>query len=218
MNVQDFINQYKGRAWDFDGYYGAQCVDLVQFFAKWLGYGRFTGNAIDLWNQAGSNYVQIPNTPSFVPQAGDIAVWGRSFGNGYGHVGICTGNGNRDWFESLDANWGDSRALVVRHNYVGFLGVLRPKKLIPAPVPAPHVAAKRLVKVTLPNLQVRVAPNVTAAGNKANTPDGMLHAGMVVEVAGEVDGQQVTINGVTSNKWAKSVRGNYFWLGGTQPA
>lgn len=214
MNPLDFINQYNGKAWDFDGYYGIQCVDLAQYYAKWLGYPKFTGNAIDIWNQAGTNYERIFNTPSYVPKAGDIIIWNTQFGNGYGHVAIANGNGTTDWFESLDQNWGSSAAHIVRHNYTGVLGCLRPKKLIVVP-PQPVVSYKT-VRSDVPVLQVRTGPATWYAGNQANTPDGVLHAGMTASCVAIVDGQSVTVAGVTSNKWCKSIRGNYYALAGVK--
>lgn len=90
--------------------------------------------------------------------------------------------------------------------------LINPDSLFASP-PPPVV---KTVTVTLPTLQVRTGPGTNYQGNQANTPDGLLHAGMVVTVAGEVTGQNVSIGGVTSNKWYKSVRGNYFWSGGTR--
>lgn len=90
--------------------------------------------------------------------------------------------------------------------------LINPDSLFANP-PAPTV---KTVTVTLSSLQVRTGPGTNYAGNKANTTDGMLHAGMVVQVAGQVAGQNVTIGGKTTNIWYKSVRGNYFWSGGTR--
>ncbi len=210
MNVQDFINRYVNRASDFDGYYGAQCVDLVQFYSKELGYQRFTGNAVNIWDQPGTNYLQAVNSPSFVPQAGDIVIWNRAFGNGFGHCAIANGNGNKDWFESLDQNWGRPAAQIVRHNYNGVIGVLRPRKLVEAPPPPSAPAPVHTVTVVIPNLQVRKGAGTSYAGNQANTPDGMLHAGMVVNVAGQVTGGDYSLNGQNSNQWYRSMRGNFF--------
>ena len=32
MNYQEFINAYNGKATDYDGAYGAQCVDLIKAY------------------------------------------------------------------------------------------------------------------------------------------------------------------------------------------
>jgi len=127
----DFFNQNNGRYVDFDGAYGFQCFDLVNKWSTALGYRPFTGlYASGIYGQPQGNYTQIPNSPTAVPQAGDIIVWNNNYGGGYGHTGIATGNGNTSWFESLDQNWpGGSPSKVVRHDYNGVIGWLRPNKL-----------------------------------------------------------------------------------------
>jgi len=72
----------------------------------------------------------IQNTPEFVPQAGDIAVFDKTSTNIAGHVSVCDGSGDQTKFSSLDQNWaGNSRASIVVHNYDNpkLLGVLRPR-------------------------------------------------------------------------------------------
>lgn len=148
--VNNFVNKYNGGAWDFDGHYGAQCVDLFNFYNRdvigggWIGTPR-TGGARDLWevNSAERNrlYIQLPaGTPL---QPGDVLVYGSPYGraveNGkqidYGHVRIYIGDGkviqqNKDWKQKTTVD-----GLGARDE----LGVLRPRKFIaqPAPQPAP---------------------------------------------------------------------------------
>lgn len=45
----------------------------------------------------------------------------------YGHICIATGEGDTSYFNSWDQNWGSKEMKIVRHNYTGFLGVLRYK-------------------------------------------------------------------------------------------
>ena len=88
------------------------------------------GNAKDYYENFNNlplkNYfTRIANTASFVPQKGDILVWGAGLGNKYGHIAIATGEGNTSNFYSYDLNWGSKTVHKVQHNYKGFLGVLR---------------------------------------------------------------------------------------------
>lgn len=135
MFLNEFINKYNGQKVDFDGAYGSQCVDLFRFFNKEVleieqpkgvrGAKDFWGN-YDTDNVLQANFDRIANTPDFVPQSGDIAV----FYNGeYGHVSICTGeNSDTKVFESFDQNFPyGSACKKVQHNYSNFYGVLRPK-------------------------------------------------------------------------------------------
>ena len=47
------------------------------------------------------NFDKIKNSRSLVAQKGDIVVWN---GGTWGHVAICDGKGNVDWFESIEQN------------------------------------------------------------------------------------------------------------------
>lgn len=133
MNYNEFINTYNGRSFDYDGVAGVQCVDLVKMYLdKVFGIKAGAwGNAKDYYENFNNlplrnSFTRIANTPSFVPQKGDIVVWGAGLGNTYGHIAIATGEGNTNQFYSYDLNWGGKTVKRVQHNYKGFLGVLRP--------------------------------------------------------------------------------------------
>jgi len=128
---QNFLQQYNGRYVDFDGVYGAQCFDLVNRWSTYLGYRPFTGlYAYGIIDQTQGNYTKILNSPTAVPQAGDIIVWNSRYGGGYGHTAIATGIGDTNSFESFDQNYPTgSPAHLVRHSYDGVIGWLRPNKL-----------------------------------------------------------------------------------------
>lgn len=135
MNYNEFINTYNGQSFDYDGVSGVQCVDLIKMYLNkvfGLAPGAW-GNAKDYYENYNNNSVlkanfdRIANTPEFVPQKGDIAVWGAGPGNTYGHVAIATGEGNTSNFYTYDLNWNGKTVKKVKHTYKGFLGVLRPK-------------------------------------------------------------------------------------------
>lgn len=101
MTFRDFIRKYNGRQVDFDGAFGAQCVDLFRQYAKeCLGITEHTGacatsgGAKDLFLDyegmpAEKKYFQKITGKSF--EAGDVAVWDGNEGNAYGHVAIVIG-------------------------------------------------------------------------------------------------------------------------------
>ena len=135
MNYNEFINEYNGKSFDYDGVSGVQCVDLIKMYLNKvfrLNPGAW-GNAKDYYENYDNNSVlkanfdRIANTPEFVPQKGDIAVWGAGLGNTYGHVAIATGKGNTSNFYTYDLNWNGKTVHKVNHTYKGFLGVLRSK-------------------------------------------------------------------------------------------
>ena len=72
-----------------------------------------------------NNVQRIDNYLEFVPQKGDIAVGDVG---GYGHVCICLGEGNINYFKSLDQNWIPQTLTEQNHNYLdmGKLVFLRP--------------------------------------------------------------------------------------------
>lgn len=130
-----YFAKWLGRGIDFDGVYGVQCFDLANHYSvNLVGGKQFLGmGAYEIYtnfdNQpAHELYERIPNTPEFIPQKGDIMVWGTGIGE-YGHVAICNGEGDTTWFNSYDQNWGYANAPVtlIKHSYASVLGVLRPK-------------------------------------------------------------------------------------------
>lgn len=113
-----------------DGVDTPQCVDLAQVFNRIIGGPRFTGDAHTIFNQAGTTYTQIPNTPDGVPQAGDIVVWSPAYNGGPGHVGIATGKGDTNSFEAFAQNDPlGSDCELKTYAYVDVMGWLRPINL-----------------------------------------------------------------------------------------
>lgn len=128
MNLSDFINRYNGKFVDFDGYYGAQCVDLAQFYARELGAPRFWGNAKDIAGQTGGWWTWVPYTGVNTPPAGSVVIWDGRVGGGAGHIAIGLPGSTRAGFKSLDQNWPTNSGVAVRdHNYYAVAGWLVPK-------------------------------------------------------------------------------------------
>lgn len=138
---QEFLEENNGDFVEVAGSPNAlnQCVDLVNAYIRdvlGLPIIEWT-NAIDFPKRAGEKYTWIVNTPSGVPQEGDIVVWGSPYGkyieNGVtkyaGHVAIFI-SGNADKFKSFDQNYPivGSNCHVQDHTYNGVLGWLHPKE------------------------------------------------------------------------------------------
>lgn len=88
--------------------------------------------AKDMVGTRGDAFNWLPNTPTGVPQPGDIIVWNTAVGP-YGHTAIFI-DGNSSSFRSFDQNWPTgSAAHVQNHNYNGVVGWLRFKQATPAP-------------------------------------------------------------------------------------
>ena len=140
MTYEEFEKKYLGVAVDFDGVAGVQCVDLVdQYLKDCFGIeGVWCNGAKDLYNNFGSYpslkaaFDRVPNTPDLVVREGDIVIWG---GGSWGHTGIGNGQGNVDWFVTLEENTLGQHepTQFVKHWFANdianpCLGVLRPKK------------------------------------------------------------------------------------------
>lgn len=88
----NWLNSQVGKYVDFDGAWGSQCVDAFNFYYQYLtgrspysdGYG--VPGAKDLWNVGTDRFEKIADSASLKPQAGDILIYGSSWGGGYGHV------------------------------------------------------------------------------------------------------------------------------------
>lgn len=136
MTFDEWVKKYSGKAIDYDGTYGVQCVDLVKHYVKnVLGISpQSIGNAIEYYNKRNKvaylkdNFRWHNNTPDFIPKKGDICVFTSKSGNG--HISVATGEGTTSYFYSYDQNY--PKALhepmtKIKHSYNSFLGVLRPK-------------------------------------------------------------------------------------------
>ena len=146
MNYDEFEKKYLGKPVDFDGVAGVQCVDLVdQYLKDCFGItGVWCNGAKDLYNHFGTYdalvkaFDRVPNTPDLIVRKGDIVIWG---GGSWGHTGIGTGEGNTNWFKTLEENTLGQHepTQIVKHWFNNdicnpCLGVLRPKSSKPAEV------------------------------------------------------------------------------------
>lgn len=134
MIFQDFLTKWNGKYIDFDGVYGNQCMDLMhQYCVEVLGISDGSVLAkdcaknvyVDFANTKGHElFDQIANTPTGIPQEGDIMFWGNST---YGHVAIFI-SGDANNFTSLDQNYPTgSFCHPQAHTYANVLGWLRVK-------------------------------------------------------------------------------------------
>lgn len=125
--MNEFINKWNGKYCEIAGSANAknQCVDLANAYIRdvlGLPIIEWT-NAIDFPTKAGDKYDYILNSPTNIPQKGDLIIWKPT----PGHIAIfIEGNANR--FTSFDQNFPvGSKCHIQEHNYTNVLGWLRPK-------------------------------------------------------------------------------------------
>jgi len=95
MTLQEFIEKYLGKKVDFDGVYGAQCVDLARQYWKEVweipqpegvdGAQEFVTKYED--KPIMQKHIQLFKAGHLVVR-GDIVIFGASGANKYGHIAI----------------------------------------------------------------------------------------------------------------------------------
>ncbi len=134
--ANDFIQQYNNKYLDYDGRYGAQCVDLYNFYVtKFVGadpmMGR-VGYAEDIFNNYDSRAMTRygANTTG---RMGDVVVFGRGAGTPFSHVGIVVadnGNGTLRILQSNATPQGSAgNSIISNISKATLMGYLRPNKL-----------------------------------------------------------------------------------------
>ncbi|MDR1628667.1 MAG: RICIN domain-containing protein [Oscillospiraceae bacterium] len=92
-NAVSWAENQVGKSLDYDGAYGAQCVDLILYYYKHIGVSPVGGNAEAYrYNTLPSGWQRITYYDGFIPQPGDIIVQGPAVGGSdwqYGHVQIA---------------------------------------------------------------------------------------------------------------------------------
>ena len=109
MTYDEFEQKYLGKAIDYDGVAGVQCVDLVDQYLKdvfgitgiWVNGARELYSNFEKYPALVKAFNRIPNTRDLVIKKGDIVVWS---GGTWGHTAVGNGEGDIDWFVSLEQN------------------------------------------------------------------------------------------------------------------
>ena len=207
MTYDEFIKKHKGVAVDIDGAAKAQCVDLATAYF----YEVFNSKIKNFWFDAHhfwdlfdnnawlkKNMTKIENKPETVPQKGDVAVWKGSLNGGWGHIAICTGEGDTNYFYSYDQNWtGNHDACTkIKHNYNHIAGFLRPKDQSKIKKEATSSAAGK--KTTYTDYYVTATDKLNYRTSINGTIKGAYKKGTKITV---IDGSNKTVNGTV---WVKT--------------
>ncbi len=130
MTLKEFIKKYNGKHVDYDGVFGAQCMDLMHFYIDEVLMGEPSPGilrassakiAYETFDRP-DLFEQIDNTPKGVPEEGDIMFWGIF---PYGHVAPFV-EGDVNNFTSFDQNYPKgSECHEQNHTYKDVLGWLR---------------------------------------------------------------------------------------------
>lgn len=127
MTLDEFVSFWDGKPCEIAGLNAKdQCVDLAnQYIQDVLGHPIIIGtNAKDFPTKDTTNYEYILNTPTGVPEKGDLVIWDGV----YGHIAIFI-QGDANSFRSFDQNWPTgSKCHVQNHaSYLHVKGWMHPK-------------------------------------------------------------------------------------------
>lgn len=177
------------------GTYPGQCVSLIQQL---------------LYQVFGVAYAARGNAKDFVPpgftrvtgpaRAGDIIRYGANYGGGYGHIGLIDDNGQ----------WLDQNGVAVLHvgqratPFNGIESIWRSNSPFNVKTPNPGGVAEAIRPA---NVRASASTNAVLAGSQKLAVGDTFHYKRLV------DGDTVTQNGITTNKWAQSDFDHYVWLG-----
>lgn len=129
--LKDGINQPH----DFDGVYGAQCVDEVNRYLYKFWKIKLPGNAIDLLDSAKRlGMTVIYDAPGVNPKAGDVFVMSVPT-HPYGHTGVVLEDSDGYTIKTVEQNIdGNADALTVggparlnERDFTGIIGWIRPE-------------------------------------------------------------------------------------------
>lgn len=94
MKLDEFINKYIKTKVDFDGAFGAQCVDLFRQYCKDVLNVPHTG-AVEGAKDLFLKYGDLPLEKKYFkkystncPEPADVIIWNQTKTNKYGHVAI----------------------------------------------------------------------------------------------------------------------------------
>lgn len=127
----NWIKDKVGKSIDWDGYYGAQCVDLIMAYVGELWGVTMRGNALDYrYSNLPAGFVRYSkNEVSILP--GDIVVWHMTLP--WGHIGVVIGvEGNtlicveQNVDGNPDALTRGGPARIVRRNFEKLACIIRP--------------------------------------------------------------------------------------------
>lgn len=94
MTLDEFVKEYEGKKIDYDGYYGAQCVDLVRLYIRLIWSLPQPKNIISAyeaytrWLRCGDGFNEIGWKSLTKIVRGDIVIFPPTISNPHGHIAI----------------------------------------------------------------------------------------------------------------------------------
>lgn len=139
MELVDFVKKYNGKKVDYDGVFGAQCVDLFRQYChdalcipEHTGICGTSGGAKDLFldypkMEKEKKYFKRYFNGKKTMNIGDVLVWNSTDENIYGHVAILIGKLDDDLIVFEQNGYKQNGAQINIRNKENLLGFLRKK-------------------------------------------------------------------------------------------
>lgn len=132
--VANWIQNNNNKYLDYDGWYGAQCVDLINFYTQGFVGGKnvMVPRANDMYDRYDSSvYTRLGNNSP--AQMGDVAVWGYGPNTPGSHVAIVVGDNGNGTLRVLQSNATSAgsagNSVISNISKAALRGYLRPNKL-----------------------------------------------------------------------------------------
>ena len=134
MTVEQFVEKDNGKKVDYDGHYGAQCVDLFRQYCKDVLEIPHTGGVVgasELYTKYEAMplekryFERIPYKAGMQPDAGDVVIFDATKTNPYGHVAIVINASTEEMGIFEQDGFKQSGAYVRSGKYERVLGFLR---------------------------------------------------------------------------------------------
>ena len=137
MTLEQFVETYNGKKIDYDGHYGAQCVDLFRQYCKDVleiphtgggggGWGVYTKDGGGALGKGG--FERIPYKAGMQPEAGDVVIFAPTKSNKYGHVAIVLNSSTAEMAVFEQDGFKQNGAYVRSGKYERVLGFLRKRR------------------------------------------------------------------------------------------
>jgi len=137
MTLDEFVETYNGKKIDFDGHYGAQCVDVFRQYCRDVLNIPHTGGVVgasELYTKyeamplEQTYFARIPYKAGMLPKVGDVVIFGATKTNLYGHVAIVLDASTKEIAVFEQDGFKQDGAHVGSWNYARVLGFLRKRE------------------------------------------------------------------------------------------
>nr|DAK69378.1 MAG TPA: Endolysin [Caudoviricetes sp.] len=134
MTLEQFVEKYNGKKIDYDGHYGAQCVDVFRQYCKDVLAIPHTGGVVgaaELYTKYDTipleqkYFERIPYKASMQPEKGDVVIFAATKANQYGHIAIVLNSSAAEMVVFEQDGFKQDGAHVSSWSYARVLGFLR---------------------------------------------------------------------------------------------